>query len=130
MRRLDSNGSISAISSATPHQTLPAVGESDGDDRSESGKTVTSQYNGRDQNHRSVEDQEKMRKSLVEGLWKSVMEPALEYSIVSASLLQVSFDLYPGPETDYRWPESFRRRTSCMLSSRLLHRRLHCRSFQ
>ncbi|GAA5842052.1 hypothetical protein JCM3766R1_005734 [Sporobolomyces carnicolor] len=81
MRRLDSNGSISAISSATPHQTLPAVGESDGDDRSESGKTVTSQYNGRDQNHRSVEDQEKMRKSLVEGLWKSVMEPALEYSI-------------------------------------------------
>ncbi|GAA5993730.1 hypothetical protein JCM5350_004808 [Sporobolomyces pararoseus] len=79
MRRLDSNGSISAFSSSV-RGGLPVVGESEnggGDDQqSESGKTVTSTF-ARSNNQ---EESEKMRKVLVESLWKSVMEPALEYS--------------------------------------------------
>lgn len=82
MRRLDSNGSISAFSSSV-RGGLPVVGESEnggGDDQqSESGKTVTSTF-ARSNNQ---EESEKMRKVLVESLWKSVMEPALEYSYVS-----------------------------------------------
>ncbi|GAA5870235.1 hypothetical protein JCM16303_001936 [Sporobolomyces ruberrimus] len=86
MRRLDSNGSISAFSSSAKGvgERLPAVGELQASGaeeyaQSESGKTVTSTVmNGRES--RSREDQDKMRKVLVEGLWKQVMEPALEYS--------------------------------------------------
>lgn len=92
MRRLDSNGSISAFSSSAKGvgERLPAVGELQASGaeeyaQSESGKTVTSTVmNGRES--RSREDQDKMRKVLVEGLWKQVMEPALEYSFVSFPL--------------------------------------------
>jgi len=92
MRRLDSNGSISAFSSSVrgdQTHVLPAVGESEaggaGDHQSDSGRTVTSTFAaaiGGDR-HRSAEESEKVRRILVESLWKSVLEPALEYSFVS-----------------------------------------------
>lgn len=80
MVRLGSNGSfistLSTESARPPPQTgLHSVLEG-GESRvpeSESGRTVTT---GRG------ESDDKMRKNVIESMWKTVMEPALEYSFV------------------------------------------------
>ncbi|GAA6023605.1 hypothetical protein JCM11491_006052 [Sporobolomyces phaffii] len=67
MARLDSNGS------------LPTVSESEfggGGAGSESGRTVTSTITTTTRDR----DRDKLRRTLVEGLWKQVTEPALEYA--------------------------------------------------
>lgn len=93
MVRLGSNGSfISTLSteSRPPQTGLHSVleGQAAGGPESESGRTVTSTMG-----ERRGESDDKMRKSVIEGMWKTVMEPALEYSFVRSISLPLSLSL-------------------------------------